>query len=400
MIKREQVAWVLLMASFVALAAVTVVFRNDLVRFLRSNSRSALMATAQRLAREGRMDEAQRAYDDLAGHYPRREDVLLAAARFADGQGRDTRAEELYRLAAGLGRHGAIQSYASFLDGRDRGDEALAVYQQYVIDHPGDHNAQLLLGLRLESRGDLEACRDHLQVAARNSKMQFAALTALGRAYRDSGMTAEAVDTWTNLVAGGRSPTRQVYWQDIAQAHGELGRWPQAVEAWHSYLALFPESLVGAHGLAEAAAKAGDSAAGARAALLVRSLEPGQRVESELAPWLWVDGFDAVAGESEITLYVTFRDDVSKSGECGLSLQLAPEGGGTKPITLATEPRSLGPLPFWRGQSVRQRLAFAVPPNLPPGDYTLQIALGPKMAKAVALRSLKIGAEEPGGAAQ
>ncbi|NIA14234.1 MAG: tetratricopeptide repeat protein [Nitrospiraceae bacterium] len=400
MVKREQVAWVLLMASFVALATVTIVFRDRLVGFLRSNTRPALMAEAQRLARDGRIEEAERAYADLARHYPHREDVLLVAARFADGQGQDARAEDLYRLAAAFGRHGPIQSYASFLDSRGRGEEALALYRQYVADHPSDRNAQLLLGLRLQSRGELEACRSHLLAAARDSKMQFSALTALGQAYRDSGMTEDAIGTWRDLVAGGGSPARQVYWQDIALAYAELGRWAEAVKAWQSYLALFPESLPGARGLAKAASETDDSAARTRAALLLRSLEPQERVDGELASWLSVDGFDPVAGENQVTVYLTFQDSVSKRGQCGLRLQLAREGDGGKPVTLATEPDSLGPVPFWRGESVRQRLAFALPADLPPGDYTLQIALGPKATNAVPLHSLKIGGEEPGDAAQ
>jgi len=391
MVKREHVAWALLMVSFALLATVTALLGGDIRAFLHGRTRVMRMAEARQLTQAGKAEAADRIYAELAEDYPAREDVLLEYAQHLDGLGRNREAEDMYRKAASQGRqrHASVRRYALFLDRQGRRPEAIALYERYVTDHPDDLSARLDLGLRLAAEGEFERGEPHLLAAAGNPGLRFGAERALAEAYAARAMKHKEIDTWLRVVAMDASPEKQVYWQDIAEAYGALDDVPKAIDAWQRYLEHFPNSLTGARKLAQAYERAGNEEGRRRAALLIRSLTPTRPIRRNISPRVVVEGVDPASDPSSpmLDVYFRFHGTLLRPDQCAVRFWLvqdaAADDGPAIPVT--SQPARIGPAPLWRGDSMRQRFALALPEDLAPGTYMLEIGLGTDNAPRIPL---------------
>lgn len=389
-LKREQVAWRLLMLSFALCVVLGVTTRGAVLAYLHGNTRAALLTRAQMLAESGQDPAAQAVYEKLVRQYPAREEVLLAYAGYLDARERPEQAETFYQRAASTGRQrfSAVRRYAAFLERQGRTEEALAFYRAYVARYPKDGAAQFDLGVRLLRRGELAECEAHLLDAAQVPSLQIEAEGRLGQAYSQEGKIREAIGAWSRIVAGNAEPRRSVYWQDIAFAHEALGEWDDAAAAWEQYLRHFPNSLTGTQRLVEVCQRTGAQAQCQAMALRLAAMTPTVAIEQSAADRLVVTGVSEVpsplrAGERLLAdVYVRFLGDLSQEPE--VRFQIGPENG-TADEQLASEPRRLGPTPFWRGDALRQRFALDLPERLQPGPYRIVARFGPRFTPQIVL---------------
>lgn len=395
MIRREAVAWVALMASFVILASVTAFFRGPIAIELRRSSCSARVQEARALASRGASEAAGRAFAELEADYPEREEVLLAYADFLAGQARLDEAEKLYGRAAALPRQrlGSLRRYASFMDRRGKPDEATKAYEGYVKGHPADAGIRLELGLRLASERKFGDAEDHLRAAAENPSLRLDAETALSDVYARQGQIVKAADVWRRLVSASAAAQYQVYWQDIAAASENLEQWDKAAVAWRNFLKSFPNALQAAQRLSVALEKAGDISGAGQVKLLVKSLAPPIVLDTRLSDRLFVTGVSPLEtnGARALDVHFRFTDTINDQRQCELRFMLLPKGAESgDPLFVVAEPETLGPLPLWRGDSVRQAFAIQLPDGMQRGAYGLYVALALDPSKRLLLSEVEI----------
>ncbi|HOZ46463.1 MAG TPA: tetratricopeptide repeat protein [Candidatus Hydrogenedentes bacterium] len=404
-LKREQVAWGLLMLSFLTLTAGAIWFRHPVASYLSSHARPALMARAGTLEQQNNAEEAERVYQILFKRYDRREDVLLAYAGYLERRNRYDEAEAMYARAASVGRQqfSGVRRYASFLDRQARSGEAITAYEAYVAKYPDDYAAQFDLGLRLFAIAQYESCVRHLEAAAQGPAFRVEAEALLGRARLRQGEPLKAIAAWNTALAAGNGPEAKLLWQDIAAVHESLGEWNSAIEAWRAYLECFPEAVDAAERLRAVYARIGDEAQVARMTLRVDALAPPRRIERSVSERLALCGSSAAPdgcapGEClHVSLWLRVVGDVPAGRDLTVRFFLRPAGltQTADAQLLTSEPPSLAPAPFWRGDTVRRRFAAVIPADAAPGAYQLDMAVGGEDAAHVMLWPLTVSGGGP-----
>lgn len=387
------------MVSFAAMVGVVLYFRPELSRSLQANSRQALMDRAATLVRSGDFDTAVGIYAALAERYPTREDVLLANARLLATLERDGEAEVFYQKAAHTGRRplGPLREYVRFLEERHRREDATAAYAQYVDRNPDDLTARLELGRRLATTGELDIGEPHLLAATSEPTLRVAALTTLASAYYQQDRVPEAVEAWLKVAESGAEPATAVYWQDAANAFVRTGEWAKAADAWQRYLQVFPNSWTAARALTEARQRQNDSVGATRAMLLTKALAPAIPIERNVSTAATLAGLDRpVEGDPfTIELLFCFHANLVRKEETQLRFRMVPTVSSEEaaPLPVESLPPALGPMPFWRGDCLRQRFRLVAPDNAPRGQYTVQVSMGPEFDRFVDVLPITIGEE-------
>lgn len=398
-VRRERVAWLALMVSLTATASVVFYYRPEISRFLQANSRQAQMARAAGLVRSGEFEAAVGIYASLAERYPTRDDVLLANARILATLERDQEAEVFYQKAAHTGQRplGPLREYVRFLEERHRPDEATAAYAEYVKQNGDDLTARLELGRRLATTGHLDTGESHLLAAAEAPALRMAALTALASAYFQQNRVPEAIDAWLKVAESGTEPATAVYWQDVARAYVRTGEWTKAADAWQRFLQVFPNSLTAAQALTEARQHQNDEGNANWAMILAKALAPGTPIELNVSTSATLAGLDRPIPEDPLTieLLFCFHANLTRKEETQLRFRMVPEGAGeqTIPLPVRSLPPTLGPMPFWRGDCLRQRFRLVPLESATPGPYTVQVSMGPDFDRFVDVLSIVITGE-------
>ncbi len=113
--RREQVAWCLLMLSFVMASGAALMFLPDIQARIESNSFQPLLNRAKAAERQGNVEEATLLFRRLTDRYPTHEKGLLTFARHLDSRGLLEDADGLYARAiqGGPQRFNSVSRYAS-----------------------------------------------------------------------------------------------------------------------------------------------------------------------------------------------------------------------------------------------------------------------------------------------
>jgi len=398
-VKREHVAWVLLMASFVYVAGYYVSHRHTLMARLHDSSRAVLMVKARQFLKEGNEAGAADLYRRLARNYPKREDVLLEFADFLVTQKAYVEAEEYYRRAvfSGVNRSTSLRRYAALLDRLNRPGDILAMYRQYLERQRNDTVAHLDLGIRLLNARLAGESIVHFTAASQNLALRYEAESRLALAYRATGQMREAVAVWLELAQENPAPERQVFWQDIAAAYEKLGENERALTAWEQYLARFPNSLYAAERYASLASAVGDIARQLRATLRMDALKPEKRLDKPLSTRIVLVGVTGAQEKVSAGSFIAvdalfqFKETISRNDSNVVQFWLIRNG---EPRLLTSEPAQLGPVPLWRGDCVRQQFRAAVPVDVAPGEYRLEVSIEAPSAPRIALWPLKVTRRE------
>jgi tetratricopeptide (TPR) repeat protein len=279
----------------------------------------------------------------------------------------------------------------------NRSEETVKLYERYLEKHPNDACAKLDLGIHYLARNDLENSIKLLTSASQDPLYAFDALSNLAAAYVRLGQPREAIDCWTRVVSMDESPEKQVFWQDVASSHEKGGDIEKAKEAWGRFLDYFPDSLPAARHLAELCRTSGDNAALSSLELRLRALSPPIVINKSLTRELDVAGIsgqDAFEGGIAIDVYFSILKNIPRDRELNVRFMLVREGTSGPPVEreAIVEPSRMGPGPFWRGDSLRQKFAFSVPRDLPPGEYRIEMTAGPDGASRVSLGTFSVPA--------
>lgn len=383
------------MASFVYLAGYYVTHRHTLTAQLHDSSRAVLMQKARQFLKEGNEANAADLYRRLARNYPKREDVLLEFADFLVKQKAYVEAEDHYRRAvfSGMNRSTSLRRYAALLDRLNRPDDILAMYRQYLERQRDDTVAHLDLGIRLLNARQPAESIMHFSAASENPALRFEAESRLAQAYQATGQLREAVAVWLELAQEKPAAERQVYWQDIAAAYEQLGERDRALSAWEQYLSEFPSSLPAAERYAALAAATEDIEKQLRATLRIDALVPETRIDKPLSTRIVLMGASGTKGRLPAGRFIAiealfhFKETIPRSDSGNVRFWLIRNG---EPRLLVSEPAQLGPVPLWRGDSLRQHFQAAVPVDLAPGEYQLEMSIEGPSAPRIALWSIKV----------
>jgi len=373
----EQVAWLALMTSFVAVCGFLYGYRGTVLGEFHAQTFATLLDEARDLDRAGDPARAESVFATLLERYPDSEELLVAYAEHLESDGKLDRAEANYARAAALGRQqfSAVRRYTAFLERDDRGDEAAAFLEDYLQQFPDDLTAQLDLGfvyLRLARWQDAIA---PLQRAAERPDLELPARANLAGVYVRLERVDDAIQEWRRLVLMGPESDKQQYWQDIAAAREQLRDKEAAYEAWQTFLGRFPNSTLAAERLLALGADTLDPATRERAALRLKALSPELPIHEPMAPGIQVAGVsrlnDSLSPGETVTIEVWFQLTATILESTLVGFSLRDPGGRIH--ELISEPAVVGSPPLWRGDTVRQRFAIVLPGDLAGGIYELAL---------------------------
>ena len=373
----EQVAWLALMTSFVAVCGVLYGYRGTVLGEFHAQTFVTLLDEARDLDRDGNAAQAEGVYATLLERYPDSEELLVAYAEHLDSQGEMDRAEATYARAAALGRQqfSAVRRYTAFLERDGRGEEAAAFLDDYLNQFPDDLTAQLDLGfvyLRLQRWHGAIA---PLERAAERPDLAFSARVNLAGAYVRMERLEDAIQEWQRVVAMSPESGKQQYWQDIAAACELLGDTEAAREAWRVFLDRFPNSMLAAERLLAMDADNLDPTTLDRAALRLRAVSPELPINEPIVTGIQVTGVsrlkDSFSPGETVTIEVWFQISATILESTLVRFSLRDPEGSVR--ELISEPAVVGSPPLWRGDTVHQRFAIVLPGDLPAGNYELEL---------------------------
>jgi len=161
-------------------------------------------------------------------------------ARVYHAYGFGDAAAAAYENARALQPDIALWSYAAGLLERGRGRHPAAAerFRRVLEIDPASAVARLHLGESLLELGDVEAARRELEAASRSPAHAAAALAELGRAARDAGDPALALELYQRALEA--QPAADLLHHSIAGAHRSLGDETRAHEALARAGALAP----------------------------------------------------------------------------------------------------------------------------------------------------------------
>ena len=397
MLKRERIAWFLLVGSFLTFLGVCAAFREEIRAYVTGRGRTHLLDQARALDKSGNTGQVAELYKKLVEQYPDRSEVLLPYAQYLDAHGSYDEAAKFYARAASAsgGDFVSVRRYGWFLVRMNRSDEAVKLYEEYLGKHPNDACAKLDLGIHYLARNDLENSIKLLTPASQDPLYAFDALSNLAAAYVRLGQPREAIDCWTRVVSMDDGPEKQVFWQDIASSYEKSGGIEKAKEAWGRFLDYFPDSLPAARHLAELCRTSGDNAALGPLELRLKALSPPIVINKSLTRELNVAGIseqDAFDDGLAIEVCFSILKNIPRDRTIDVQLILVREGTSGRSVEreATVEPSRIGPGPFWRGDSLRQRFAFSVPRDIPPGAYRIEMTAAPDGASRVPLGTFSV----------
>lgn len=139
----------------------------------------------------------------------------------------------------------AILTLGDTLERAKQPDDAIAVYDRMPANSPLRSNAEIQIGLALETLGRKEEAVKHLEAAIKDDPDDLEALTALGGLYRGRKDFAKAATYYERAVATIKTPERHHWSLFYARgiAYERTKRWPLAEADLKKALELIPESM-------------------------------------------------------------------------------------------------------------------------------------------------------------
>jgi tetratricopeptide (TPR) repeat protein len=139
----------------------------------------------------------------------------------------------------------AILTLGDTLERAKQPDDALAVYDRMPAGSPLRSNAEIQIGLGLETLGRKDEAVKHLEAAIKEDPDDLEALSALGGLYRGRKDFARAATYYDRAVATIKTPERHHWSLFYARgiAYERTKRWPLAEADLKKALELIPESM-------------------------------------------------------------------------------------------------------------------------------------------------------------
>jgi tetratricopeptide (TPR) repeat protein len=239
---------------------------------LDSNAIRAVDAYARWASRNGDRETAQKVYDAFSQVLPNHPLVDAAVAELKAGKQlnpmiRSTAAgaaEVLFGLGAALGRQGgedigqiylqlaiyldpehplALLSLADLYENLKQPELAIEAYSHIPANSPLKRNADIQMGLNLESLERTEEAKKQLDQLVEQHPDDLEAIVALGNVLRSRKQWKEAADVYSKAIDHIKEPTRQhwtlFYFRGICLERTK--DWPRAEKDLEKALELFPE---------------------------------------------------------------------------------------------------------------------------------------------------------------
>src|SRR6266851_466051 len=239
---------------------------------LDSNAIRAVDAYARWASRNGDRDTAQKVYDAFSKVLPNHPLVDAAAADLKAGKSltpmvRSTAAgaaEVLFGLGAALGRQGgedigqiylqlaiyldpehplALLSLADLYENLKQPELAIEAYSHIPTNSPLKRNADIQMGLNLESLERSEEAKKQLDQLVQQRPDDLEAIVALGNVLRSRKQWKEAADVYSKAIERIPEPARQhwtlFYFRGICLERTK--DWPRAEKDLEKALELYPE---------------------------------------------------------------------------------------------------------------------------------------------------------------
>lgn len=139
----------------------------------------------------------------------------------------------------------AILTLGDTLERAKQPDDAIAVYDRMPMTSPLRSNAEIQIGLGLETLGRKDEAVKHLEAAIKEDPDDLDALSALGGLYRGRKDFARAATYYERAIATIKTPERHHWSLFYARgiAYERTKRWPLAEADLKKALALIPESM-------------------------------------------------------------------------------------------------------------------------------------------------------------
>jgi tetratricopeptide (TPR) repeat protein len=139
----------------------------------------------------------------------------------------------------------AILTLGDTLERAKQPDDAIAVYDKMPQNSPLRSNAEIQIGLGLETLGRKDEAVKHLETAIKEDPDDLEALTALGGLYRGRKDFAKAATYYERAVATIKTPERHHWSLYYARgiAYERTKRWPLAEADLKKALELIPETM-------------------------------------------------------------------------------------------------------------------------------------------------------------
>lgn len=139
----------------------------------------------------------------------------------------------------------AILTLGDTLERAKQPDDAMAVYDRMPVNSPLRSNAEIQIGLGLETLGRKDEAVKHLEAAIKDDPDDLEALSALGGLYRGRKDFAKAATYYDRAVATIKTPERHHWSLFYARgiAYERTKRWPQAEADLKKALDLIPETM-------------------------------------------------------------------------------------------------------------------------------------------------------------
>jgi tetratricopeptide (TPR) repeat protein len=139
----------------------------------------------------------------------------------------------------------AILTLGDTLERAKQPDDAIAVYDRMPANSPLRSNAEIQIGLALETLGRKDEAVQHLEAAIKLNPTDVEALSALGGLYRGRKDFARAATYYERAIATLAAPERQHWSLFYARgiAYERTKRWPLAEADLKKALELIPETM-------------------------------------------------------------------------------------------------------------------------------------------------------------
>ncbi|MDA8017200.1 MAG: tetratricopeptide repeat protein [Thermoanaerobaculia bacterium] len=278
--------------------------------------------------RDGRPADALETFETAVQHHPDEARAHHDLANALRAVGRPQEAAEAFRHAVELEPDygSAWFNLGNVLSGLKRWDEAEAALRRHREIEPHDRRSAYLLAMAQNGRGDAEAAAIQLQDLLTEDPNDPVVRRGLADVLLDSGKPAAAAGVWRQVGAldlpvadrgqmldtGGRS-----LWQK--------GRRRQALELWHQWVRIAPESSEARTALANA----------------LQLMGQRQEAEEEFSRAIQLDPQNATAWQSEISLRILRGDYETAALRADEALAIHPDHAGLLDLTarlLATAP--------------------------------------------------------------